>query len=221
MTSFADHLFEDLMAEHGAALVADAADAAGAATAPAGRRYTRPAWATAGAVAAAGAAAVGFTVFGGAASAYAVTDNHDGTVTVSVTKAGGISGANAELRRLGASVVVLKATPGCPSIDSFALAEPVPHPGLTSLGVRSGPGGGINSVTVQAKALPKNDTMLVAVGFDGGIQHIAVVLTDRPVPACVSLPADPPRGAVTGTDGGGLRTGGGAGGGPVLDQKNG
>ncbi|MEY9933206.1 hypothetical protein ABH926_007859 [Catenulispora sp. GP43] len=216
MTEFADHLFEDLMAEHGAAL---ATDAAAAAQVPGTRRrYARPAWATAGTVAAAGATAVGFTVFGATASAYAVTDNHDGTVTVSVTKAGGISGANAELHRLGASVVVLKATPGCPSIDSFA--APAQRAGQTTLGVQAGPGG-LSSVTVQAKGLPPNDTMLVAFSFDGGRGQVASVLTDRPVPACVSLPAGPPKGAVTGTDGSGLRTGTGPGSGAVLEQKNG
>ena len=49
------------------------------------------------------------------------------------------------------------------------------------------------------------------------------MLTDRPVPSCVSLPAGPPKGAVTGTGGGQLSQNGGpdSGGSPVLDQKNG
>jgi hypothetical protein len=211
MTNFADSLFEDLMAEHGAALASGAA-----APAAARPRYRRPAWATAGTVAAAGAAVVGFTVFGGTAAAYAVTDNHNGTVTVSVSKAGGISGANAKLHQMGASVVVLKATPGCPSIDSFASHDQ--NGGKTSLGLKFGPGGD-DSVTVQAQGLPKNETMLVAFSFDGGTAHAASVLTDGPVPSCVSLPTTPPNGAVTGTDGGGLQNG--SGNGPVLDQKNG
>ena len=51
------------MAEHGAELAAGPAPS----PAPARRHYTRPAWATVG-----------------TAAAYAVTDNHNGTVNVSV-----------------------------------------------------------------------------------------------------------------------------------------
>jgi hypothetical protein len=215
MTNFADQLFQDLMAEHGA----DLTSASAPAVAPAAdrRRYTRPAWAGAGTVVAVGAAAVGFTVFGSTASAYAVTDNHDGTVTVSVTKASGVDGANAKLHQMGASVVVLKATPGCPSIDSFATHDQ--KGGKTTLGIQVG-AGGETTVTVQAQGLPKNDTMLVAFDFDGGKGQVGSVLTDRPVPSCVSLPTAPPPGAVTGT-GGGLRTDSGSGSGPALSQQNG
>lgn len=218
MTNFADSLFEDLMEAHGAELAASAAAPAGRAATR--RRYTRPAWATAGTVAAAGAAAVGFTVFGSTASAYAVTDNHDGTVTVSVTKAGGIAGANAKLHQMGASVVVLKATPGCPSIESFA--TPNQKAGRSTVGIQNGPGGP-TTVTVQAKDLPKNDTMLIAFDFDGGKGQIASVLTDRPAPSCVSLPTAPPPGAPISTGGGHLSQSGGpdSGSAPVLDQKNG
>jgi hypothetical protein len=216
VNTFADHLFEDLMAEHGAALTAAPAPAPAQGPAPVRRRALRPAWAGAGTVAAGAAAAIGFTVFGGAASAYAVTDNHDGTVTVSVSKAEGIAGANAKLKQLGASVVVLRATPGCPSIDSFAAHDG--NGGRTTLGLKFGPGGD-SQVTVQAQGLPPNETMLVAFSFDGAKAHAASVLTDRPVPACVSLPKEPPKGAVTGTDGSGLANNPGSG--PALDQKNG
>ncbi|MEZ0113427.1 hypothetical protein ABH920_007457 [Catenulispora sp. EB89] len=219
MTSFADHLFEDLMAAHGAELSSAATSAATSASAPR-RRYARPAWAGVGTVAAAGAAAVGFGVFGSTAAAYAVTDNHDGTVTVAVDNVGGISGANAKLHQLGASVVVLKATPGCPSISTFA--APNQNAGKTTLGVRVGPGG-VSSVTVQGQGLPKNDTMLVVFSFDGGKGQVASVLTDRPVPTCVSLPAGPPNGAVTGTGNGRLSQTGGPDSGsvPALNQQNG
>ena len=214
MTKFADQLFQDLMAEHGAELTSASAPEA------ARRRYQRPAWATAGTVAAAGAAAVGFTVFGSTASAYAVTDNHDGTVTVGVTKASGVDGANAKLRQMGASVVVLKARPGCPSIDTFASHDQ--KGGKTTLGIQVG-AGGETTVTVQAQGLPKNDTMLVAFDFDDGKGQVASVLTDRPVPSCVSLPTGPPKGAVTSTGGGQLTQNGGpdSGSSPVLEQKNG
>jgi hypothetical protein len=201
MTDFADHLFEDLMAEHGAALTSAAGPA------PAYRRYARPAWATAGTVAAAGAAAVGFTLFGGTAAAYAVTDNHDGTVTVTVTKAGGISGANTTLHKMGANVVVVKATPGCPSIDSFAVRDQ--NVGKTTDTVSRG-ADGETTIKVQAQGLPKKETMLIAFDFDHPMQRMSSVLVHDPVPACVSLPALPadrptgfPSGLQVHTDGSG------------------
>lgn len=217
MSAFADRLFEDLMAEHGAEL------ASACAPAPARRRYTRPAWATAGTVAAAGAAAVGFTVFGSTASAYAVTDNHDGTVTVSVNNASGIDGANAKLHQIGGSVLVLKAKPGCPSILSFA--APVPTAGKTTIGLSGGPGRE-NTITVRATGLPKNETMLIAFDFDHPKMRLASVLVKDPVPTCVSLPPLP-KGTVTGSGNGGdsgrLSQSGGAdsGSSPVLNQQNG
>jgi hypothetical protein len=219
MTTFADHLFEDLMAEHGAELTSAAAAAQAPAPSP-HRRYTRPAWATAGTVAAAGAAAVGFSVFGTTAAAYAVTDNHDGTVTVSVSKSGGVTGANSKLHTIGADVVVLKATPGCPSITSFG--APNQNVGKTTLGMAGGPGRS-TTITVQATGLPKNETMLVAFDFDHPMQRVAAVLVDDPVPTCVSLPALPPKNAVTGTGGGRLSQTGGPDSGsvPALNQQNG
>jgi hypothetical protein len=67
----------------------------------------------------AGAAAVGTTlalVLGGTAtsSAFAVTRNHDGTVTVSIKRSSGIAGANAKLNQLGIRARVMPQAPsGC------------------------------------------------------------------------------------------------------------
>jgi hypothetical protein len=215
MSKFADHLYEDLIAEHGAALTVPPVPVSAAG---ARRRLPRPAWAAAGTVAAAGAAVVGFTVFGGAASAYAVTDNHDGTVTVAVSKAAGIDGANRTLQGIGAHVVVIRSTPGCPSLSSFADRDH--NGGFTTITVKHGPDGD-ESVTVKAQGLPKDETMLVAFWFDGGKESIGAVAIDGLVPACVSLPTVPAPGAVTGT-GSGLQThAGGSGDAPALDQQKG
>jgi hypothetical protein len=215
MSKFADHLYEDLMAEHGSALSTTPVPAAASG---ARRRIARPAWATAGAVAAAGATALGVTVFGGAASAYAVTDNHDGTVTVSVSKAAGIDGANTQLQRMGARVVVLQADPGCPSLQSFAAHNP--GDGKVTIGMTVG-SQGPGSITVQAQGLPDNETALVAFSFDGGKATAAMVPIHGPIPTCVSLPTTPPPGAVTGS-GSGLQTHvGGSGDAPALDQQKG
>jgi hypothetical protein len=88
-------------------------------------------------------------------------------------------------------LVVLKATPGCPSITSFA--APDQNVGKTTEMVRMGPDGK-STITVQAQGLPKNETMLVAFDFDHPMQRVASVVAKDPVPACVSLPAGPPQG---------------------------
>src|SRR5689334_7831015 len=102
MTKFEDRLFDDLMSEHRSTLLQMERPVA------ARRRAARPVWLTGGAVAATAATAAGFVVFGGGAgAAYAVTDNHDGTVSVAVSKPSGVDGANAALRKLGDHVAVV------------------------------------------------------------------------------------------------------------------
>ncbi|MFL6111518.1 MAG: hypothetical protein ACJ786_09220 [Catenulispora sp.] len=218
MTKFADHLYENLMAEHGHALTA--VPAASPAAAPAARRrLARPAWATAGTVAAAGTAALGFTVFGGAASAYAVTDNHDGTLTVKVSKPSGIDGANNELKHKGSHVVVIQAQDGCPSIQSFA----VPGQGSVrgTVDIRSGGDGSPGSITVQDSGLPAGETELVAYKFDNGEVSVAMAVVKDPIPTCVSLPAPPPAGggAVVDGSGGAAQTQVGSGSEPALNES--
>src|ERR1700689_3130470 len=101
MTKFADQLLDDLMREHGPALA-----------------HTGPPAARGGGVAVA-AAAAGVLVAGGGTPAYAVTTHPDGTVTLAVTRAAGISGANGALRKLGDRVVVVPVRHGCPSLGSL------------------------------------------------------------------------------------------------------
>jgi hypothetical protein len=213
MTKFADHLFETLMDEHGDALTAT--PAAARAESRARRRFARPVWASAGTVAAAVTAAVGFTVFSGTASAYAVTDHHDGTLTVKVTKPSGIAGANGELKKMGSKVAVVEAKPGCPSIESFAAPS---NGGRTEVNVRL-EDGDPSSITVTASGLPADETALVAYSFDHGKAASAMVPVKGQVPTCVSLPAAPPPGSVA-TDGEGLKTDGpNAGSSPLLQIK--
>ncbi|MGD0066856.1 MAG: hypothetical protein ABSB76_25850, partial [Streptosporangiaceae bacterium] len=93
MTKFADQLLDDLMREHGPALAHARPPAASARHAVPGRKLMLTG---AGGVAIA-AAAAGVLVAGGGTPAYAVTTHPDGTVTLAVTKASGISGANGRL----------------------------------------------------------------------------------------------------------------------------
>lgn len=187
MTKFADDLYADLMEQHGAALTElDLARAAadGRRPVPAVRGH-RPLWLTAGGLATAAAVAGGFAVFGESAAAYAVTQNPNGTVTISVDRPSGISGANAQLKLDGDPVVVVPVRPGCPSAAS--LPHPSGHPAeSSSAGDRNG------TVTIQAKGLPGGVTVIVAAeqGPNGAMQ-MSIGLTTAPPPACVSLPPIP------------------------------
>ena len=199
MTKFADQLFEDLMAEHGAELAAPRIPAAVAAP----RRTRRPAWAAAGTVAAAATALVGVTVFSGGAAAYAVTDNHDGTVTVAVKQASGIAGANGKLHSLGVPVVVVPVGgPGCTPVDAIAV-PPAEHTKVT-MEARTGAEG---SVTVDVHGVPAGDRALVTFqkSADGKVTgSMFLVRGDAPVPSCVTLPV-PPAGGGTTSSGSGVQ----------------
>ena len=182
MTKFADQLYDDLMREHGAALRALSAPAA--APARPRRRVVRPVWATAAGTATAGAVAAGLVVFGGgAASAFAVTQNPDGTVSVAVHQQSAIDSANARLKQLGDRVVVVPVRAGCVSLDSIA-AKDHGH-AQTTVGIETKDG----AITVDAKGIPVGETLVI--GFDGshGAELVGAAPVKGTVPDCVSLPA--------------------------------
>ncbi|GAA2045118.1 hypothetical protein GCM10009839_56260 [Catenulispora yoronensis] len=209
MTKFADSLYQSLMDEHGDTLAAMEAHG------PAGRSL-RPVWASAGTIAAVATAAVGFTAFGGTASAYAVTDNHDGTVTVKVDKPSGVAGANAALARIKSRVAVVEAKPGCPSIDTFRIPGGAGSP--TRVDTRFA-GTDPGSVTVSAWGLPADETALLVFSFDHGKSTSAMVPIKGRPPVCVSLPAAPPDGAVV-TGGVGLTATVGPDDAPALSRQD-
>ena len=98
MSKFEDQLFNDLIQEHGPALAV--------AKRPKAPRNTRPVWIAAGALAVAGAATAGITLFSGGTPAFAVTENPDGSVTVAVKDLSGLDAANRELARRGLPTMV-------------------------------------------------------------------------------------------------------------------
>jgi hypothetical protein len=201
MTKFADQLLDDLMREHGTALAHAAPSAPRARHAVAGRKLL-----VAGAGGAAvAAAAAGVLVAGGGTPAYAVTAHPDGTVTLAVSRAAGISGANGALQKLGDRVVVVPVEPGCPSLPS--LRPPVvpvtghlPVQTTVGIGGSAGSAGSAGSVTVNAKGIPAGDVLVVGVETSTtGITHSSMGgarLTSPPAPGCVNLPAQgaPPAG---------------------------
>src|SRR6201994_595910 len=155
MTKFADELFDDLMREHGPAL----AHTVPSLDRPAPRRRlaTRRTLLAAGTACAAVAATARVLVAGGGAPAYAVTAPPDGTVTLAVHQASGITGANARLRQLrDAQVVVVPVRAGCPGLGSLP-APPGPRNGHIPLQTTVSRG----AVTVKAKGIPAGDILVV------------------------------------------------------------
>jgi hypothetical protein len=202
VTNFADQLFTDLMQEHGPALALTRPPADPRRHAVTGRKLLA---AGAGGVAVAAAAASAL-VAGGGTPAYAVTTHSDGTVTLAVNQAAGISGANARLHQLGDRVVVVPVESGCPTISS--LPAPAVRPARISASTKVGHDG---SVTVNAKGIPAGDILVVAVETDVHAANGTTYsmsdsgLTSPPAPSCVSLPAPPatPGGSGSGGSGSG------------------
>jgi hypothetical protein len=188
VTNFADQLFTDLMQEHGPALTLTRPPAAPRRHAVTRRKLLAVG---AGGVAVAGAAA-GVLAVGSGTPAYAVTTHPDGTVTLAVNQASGISGASARLHQLGDRVVVVPVEPGCPTISS--LPAPAVRP-VHNLSVSMGMGRG--AVTVNAKGIPAGDILVMGVETNAHAANGTTysmsgsTLTSPPAPSCVSLPAPP------------------------------
>ncbi|MGH2870993.1 MAG: hypothetical protein ACRDL5_00830 [Solirubrobacteraceae bacterium] len=109
MSRFEDHLWREVVREHGDSLTQTSTPRA---KRPAWRRLRLVAGTSLG-LAAAGTALVLALVLGATTTspAFAVTRNHDGTVTVSIKRPSGDAGANAKLKRLGIRAQVLPQAP--------------------------------------------------------------------------------------------------------------
>jgi hypothetical protein len=203
MTKFSDQLFDDLIQEHGPQLAATRVP-----TAPK-RRGARSMLAGAGAAVAAVGITVGVLAAGGGTPAYAVTNNADGTVTLSAYTQSGVTGANAQLQKLGDRVALVQVRSDCRSITSLPKVSNDGYvPFQMSVTV---PGGqsfvfnlqGVKQLTINARDVPKGDVILVPVqpSKNGMLVYGQVVgktaqaltvktgvLTKAPAPSCVSVP---------------------------------
>jgi hypothetical protein len=177
MTRFEDRLISELIEEHGSALATVQRPASG-------RSSGRPLWIAGGVVAVAGVAAIGITLVGGGSSpAYAVTQNSDGTVTLTLNELSGIDGANQRLHQLGLPVTVVPLTTGCNAPVSAAPSAP------------SMPKLGTNDVTFSVRDIPAGDGLLVAVGSadstppvrNGTAVSLAEQLIRGPAPSCLPV----------------------------------
>jgi hypothetical protein len=185
MTKFEDQLFADLMTQYRPVLDRMPAQK------PARRVAPRVAWLTGAATAGAAGAVTAAVMLAGGSPAYAVTQNPDGTVTLSVASKAGVQPANARLKVLGDPVVVVPTGPNCPSMASL------PHPTLVPGNVISGRSSDTNGLLIiDLEGVPAGDTAIVAMSTlpEGGTAMVTGIISG-PVPSCVSPPAPPPAGS--------------------------
>ncbi|HEX4223307.1 MAG TPA: hypothetical protein VHZ97_13150 [Pseudonocardiaceae bacterium] len=144
MNKFEDRLIGDLMEQHGPALAQLRRPE------PSKRRH-RPLWLSGAAAVVIGAAiATSVTLAGGGGTpAYALTQNPNGTVTLTLSDMTGIIGANAELRKLGLPVLVVPFGQHCPDEAPFDIG----HGNLT---FERG------QFTFSLTVIPAGDTLVVA-----------------------------------------------------------
>ncbi len=150
MSKFEDHLWREFVREHGNAL-------AQMSTPTAKRRRPRARLVVGTSLGLAGVGAAVAIVLGAASTspAFAVTRNHDGTVTISIERASGIAGANARLHQLGIKASVM---PRAPLNCTPTISHP---PGTQSTSAPSQDTREIANAhwTINPRQIPKDSTL--------------------------------------------------------------
>ncbi len=182
MTSFEDQLWSDLVAEHGDRMRAFSTQTtalAGSMTAvraPHARRVRRTAMLAGTALATAGAttAAVLALTASSTPPAFAVTDNNDGTITVTLREISGVAGLNAEFARRGLNARAVPFSATCP-VKGYANALP------------AGTNLDTFTVTLDPRMIPDGYTAVVAATQTAsGTVELTQGAVPSPAPACFS-----------------------------------
>lgn len=150
-----------------------------------GRLLLRPGGlaATLAALAAAIAAVAILSTTGTAPStAYAVTQNPDGTLTVSIDELTGVAGANTQLARLGARVRVVPVSKGC-----SASGESVPIPPTLAATIAHAEGQGL---AIRPDLVPAGDTLVLTARQAGSAVDLGYSLYRGAVPTCIGIGED-------------------------------
>jgi hypothetical protein len=184
MSSFEDRLWRELASEHRGAL----AELPLTAVPRRRRTLALPAAAAALALAAALAAALIWLTAGHSQPAYAVTQNPNGTVTVTISQLVGVQGANARLATLGVPVRTVPITPRCmTAAGEYTLA----HIARAQMGKiqtlykgRYGRG-----LTIAPQAIPEGDTLVLAAREvrPGGVVALQALVYRGAAPSCLRL----------------------------------
>ena len=163
MAKFADQLFTDLMAEYRPAL-----DETELPEPHARRRVAKPVWFSGGFVTIAALVTTVLLVFTTGAPAYAITQNSDGTVTLTLNQLKALAQATAALHSMGRS-----AAAGC-QLNSSAIFSP----------------SSTDSVTIDPKKITSGiEGMLVAATGKDGSPRLGWILVPSSVHNCADLNA--------------------------------
>ena len=177
MTNFDDQLWSYLVIEHGA-------DRVSAAPPTAARRRQRPLLASAGAAGLAAIAAgivIALTATSATPPAFAVTNNHDGTATVTLRQISAIGALNARLAALGIRAKAVPVRADCRAKDQVLLGY---SHWKTSLGYK---------VTVGNRWLDPGYTAIMAVKqTPSGVEATFAAVPTRLAPNCVPDKVLPP-----------------------------
>jgi hypothetical protein len=178
MTTFEDGLWERLVEEHDADLVSLAA--------PCEHRNRRPVilgGSLTGLAAATAAAIIGIGAATSAAPAYAMTQNADGSMTITISELStAIPELNAKFAQMGIDETVVPVTTDCTSSS-----PPLPTPGSPNATA-----GETLTFTPGRKLLPDGDTgVLSARQLSNGQVILNIGAMEPPVPSCFSATPAP------------------------------
>jgi hypothetical protein len=178
MSKFEDHLWREVVHEHGD----DLAQLSRPATRHTLRRPRLAAGLGLGLGLAGGATALALILSATSAPAFAVTRNSNGTVTVTINQIAGVSGANTELAALGVNARAVPIVQGCTATLQLL-------PKRTSSVILPPPGSGPpQSVTIEPSAIPAGDTVVLAVAQSAGaVQVLVGMVRQGAVPRCLAL----------------------------------
>jgi hypothetical protein len=185
MSKFTDRLWSELVRDHGAELAQ--------VTRKPPHRFRKPRIlaGTGAGVAAAGTAAALLLGAASTSPAFAVTRNHDGSVTVTITRLGSISGANQRLRALGYRAQLVQVAASCSGRVAQVGGEPWTAKVTPALARAA------SHVSVHARFDPRQipaRRMLVIAAWARG-RRISVApahLVRGAAPDCLPAPPPPP-----------------------------
>jgi hypothetical protein len=172
MSDFEDGLWSELVSEHGTQLLR---------MGPRPRAEHRRSWSAplaAGGVALTGAILAAVLIFTASTSppAYALVVNPDGSVTLTINELIGVTGANAQLARLGVRARVVQFNEQCAAKGHFIRVQLRPPRGLLPVEPEllprgSGPFGRLRMV-IHPSAIPQGDLLVLRVrAIDRTVTH--------------------------------------------------
>lgn len=125
------------------------------------------------------AATIAITSGTAPSAAYAVTRGSDGTVHISIAELTGVSGANAELEKLGVAVRVVPVVAGCKASGEIVVPPPPPSLGTEIAHAEAG-------IAVRPDLIPAGETVVLAAKQTGAAVSLTYAFYRGAAPACVA-----------------------------------